>query len=294
MHSFIFIFFDYLKEILPALVIGFFLSGLIHEFIPSGWVEKTLGKKGILSVFYAALTGTILPICCWGSLPVALSFYKKGSRPGPIFAFLVATPATSVTALLVSLRLLGVKFMLFEFFAVILMGVVMGLIINKFTFSFSKREEEFCPDCNRTATQAHNKTIILKVRAVFRFAFWDMPRRIGIEMFLGVILAATVATFVPVGLWIKENLLGIFGYIFALLFGLIVYICSTGTVPLVDAFIKQGLSFGAGMTLLLVGPVTSYGTILVLKKEFGIKALLVYLGFISSSSLILGYIFSLI
>ncbi|MBL7171093.1 MAG: permease, partial [Candidatus Omnitrophica bacterium] len=36
----------YLLEILPALAIGFFLSGLIHEFIPTSLVERSLGKKG--------------------------------------------------------------------------------------------------------------------------------------------------------------------------------------------------------------------------------------------------------
>jgi len=72
------------------------------------------------------------------------------------------------------------------------------------------------------------------------------------------------------------------------------YICSTATVPLVDAFIKQGLNIGAGMVLLLAGPITSYGTIPVLKKEFGLKILSIYLLFISAGSLALGYIFSLI
>jgi uncharacterized protein len=92
--------------------------------------------------------------------------------------------------------------------------------------------------------------------------------------------------------WIRHNLTGLFGYAFALIFSLVMYICSTATVPLVDAFIRQGLSPGAGMVILLIGPVTSYGTILVLRKEFGMKILLIYLGFISLSSLFLGYIFN--
>jgi len=42
----------------------------------------------------------------------------------------VATPATSVTSLLVSYGLLGAKFVIFEFFAVITLGLVMGLVGN--------------------------------------------------------------------------------------------------------------------------------------------------------------------
>ena len=294
MEKFIFVLWHYLAEIIPALALGFFLSGLIHEFVPQTWVERNLGQKGLKAVFYATITGTLLPICCWGALPVAVSFYKKGSRLGPVLSFLVATPATSVSALLVTYKLLGLKFAIFIFFAVILMGMLIGIIGNCLTFKPAISVEEVCPHCQETAPHTHKKTFWQRMNCVLRFAFWDMPKDIGLETLLGIILAAIVATVIPVGLWIRHNLVGIFGYIFALVFGLVMYICSTGTVPLVDAFIRQGLSIGAGMTLLLVGPITSYGTILVLKKEFGMKILLVYLTFISISALVLGYLFSLL
>lgn len=294
MVNFISVLWHYSVEIIPALALGFFLSGLIHEFIPTAWIERNLGKKGLRSIFYATLTGTLLPICCWGALPVAVSFYKKGSKLGPILAFLVATPATSISALLVTYKLLGLKFTIFIFFAVILMGMLIGIIGNQLSFKPAKIAQDVCPHCEETAPHTHKKTLLKHIKSVFKFAFRDMPREIGLETLFGIILAAIVATFIPIGLWIKQNLAGLFGYIFALVFGLVMYICSTATVPLVDAFIKQGLNLGAGMTLLLVGPITSYGTILVLRKEFGVKILLIYLSFISFSSLVLGYIFSLI
>src|SRR3989338_3445018 len=101
MSQFIFILGHYLVEIIPALAVGLFLSGLIHEFVSQSWVERNLGKTGFKSIFYATITGPVLPICCWGALPVAVSFYKKGSKLGPVLSFLVATPATSISALLV-------------------------------------------------------------------------------------------------------------------------------------------------------------------------------------------------
>jgi uncharacterized protein len=293
-YNFLYSFRHYLIEILPALAVGFFLSGLIHEFIPTRWVEKALGSGGFAPVFYATIAGTILPICCWGSLPLAISFHKKGSRLGPILAFLVATPATSVSALLVSLKLLGSKFMIFEFFSVITMGLIIGIIGNNLIMPKKEKIQEFCPHCDEAGTHTHIFTFGKRIKSVFKFAFYDLPKEIGMEIFVGIILAAAVSSIVPIGAWIKQNLTGFLGYLFALAFSLLMYICSTATVPLVHAFIRQGLESGAGMVLLLAGPVTSYGTILVLRKEFGIKILLVYIGFISLSSLILGYIFSLI
>jgi len=66
------------------------------------------------------------------------------------------------------------------------------------------------------------------------------------------------------------------------------YICSTATVPLVDSLMRQGMNAGAGMTLLLIGPVTSYGTILVLRKEYGDKVLTIFLASLIFISLLLG------
>jgi len=114
-----------------------------------------------------------------------------------------------------------------------------------------------------------------------------------LELVIGIILAAVVASITPLGDLIKNHLVAGFGYLFALIFGLIMYICSTASVPLVHAFISQGLNIGAGLVLLIVGPVTSYGAILVIRKEFGFRILSVYLTVICFMALILGYIFTL-
>jgi uncharacterized membrane protein YraQ (UPF0718 family) len=42
------------------------------------------------------------------------------------------------------------------------------------------------------------------------------------------------------------------------------------------------------MTLLLIGPVASYGTILVLKKEYGLKVLFAFLAALIILSVLLG------
>jgi len=331
------VFKDYLVEVLPFLAIGFFLSGLIYEFVPSGWVEKHIGGRGIKPILYTTIAGTVLPICCIGSLPIAVSLHQKGARLGPVLAFLVATPATSVSALIVCWALLGIKFTVFIFFAVILMGFVMGIIGN---FIRYKPVSTSCPQCQQEPESAidpvcgmtvsnddlhaeydgktyhfccsHCQTAFEKepakyaaaveyvagtkerIRSVFRYAYWDMVKEIGPELLLGLVLAALVTTITPVGDFVGTHLDGGLGYPFSLFFGIAIYICSTASVPLVDALVSQGMAIGAGMVLLLVGPVTSWGALLVLRKEFGIKTLAVYLLVISAIALTLGWCFSLL
>ncbi len=339
MIEFFTVFKGYLIEVLPFLIIGFLLSGLIHEFVPTQLVERHLGGKGITPILYSTLAGTILPICCIGSLPIAVSLYQKGARLGPVLAFLVATPATSITAIMVCYGLLGLKFTVFIFFAVILMGLLMGIGGNIIKFTLHKnlanpiycKKEKFAKDpicgmnvdmnkglkieskgkyyyfcspyCQATFEKEPEKYINTKkyvkgtkerLGSVFRYAFWDMAREIGLEIFLGLVLAAVVSTITPVGEFVGNHFGGSWGYLFSLIFGLMMYICSTASVPLVHAFISQGMNVGAGMVLLLVGPVTSWGTILVLRKTFGSKILTIYLAIISVLALTFGYIFSII
>lgn len=330
MVEFFIVFKDYLIAVLPFLAIGFFLSGLIHEFVPSQWVERHLGGRGMRSIAKASLVGTVLPICCFGSLPLAVSLYQKGARLGPVLAFLVTTPATSVSALLVCYALLGAKFTVFIFFAVIAVGLIMGLIGNRLkprgpasqnrqpvrdpvcgmnVESGKAIKTEYsggtyyfcCPRCQQAFENGPEEYLVAqatnithRMRHVVRYAFVDMVKELGPELLLGLALAALVASVTPVGRLVGDYLGGGFGYMFSIIFGLLVYICSTASVPLVDAFLSQGLNVGAGMALLLVGPVTSWGTILVLRKEFGGKTLLTYLSVISTLALAFGYLFSVV
>jgi len=287
---------DYVIEIAPALAIGFFLSGLIHEFLPAEWVEKNLGGKGIRGILYATLVGAIMPVCCWGSLPIAITFHKRGASLGPVLAVLVATPATSVNALIVTGRFFGLGFAAYVFASVILMGVTVGLIGNALKLRPRTDEELTGGHCHAGAegTHAPSGGFRGRMKAVLKYAYIEMPRDIGRETLLGLVLAAAVSVVTPLGVLMRGYLVGAAAYLFSLVFGMLTYMCSTMSVPLVDAFVKQGLEIGPALVLLIVGPITSYATILVLRKQFGTRLLLIYLGSISGISVLLGLVFSIL
>lgn len=333
-------FLDYLVEVLPYLALGFFLSGIIQVCVPSNWVAKHLGGTGLRPLVFATLAGAALPICCIGSLPVAVSLHEKGARLGPVLAFLVATPATSVSALLVAYGLLGLTFTVYIFFAVIVLGLLMGIIGNRITVSIpgagkpgvkaidpvcgmevdsgkpnvisTKYEGTtyyFCCDmCRRKFTKSPaafpaacgtescscKPTTGNRFVQVLRHAFVTMPRDIGPEILLGLVLAAVVVAVTPIGRFVGDYLSGSGAYAVAIPVGIVMYTCSTASVPLVHALITQGMNAGAGMALLIVGPVTSWSTILVLRKEFGGRTLAIYLALISVLSLAAGLLYGLI
>ncbi|MDI6592100.1 MAG: permease [Patescibacteria group bacterium] len=286
-------FWHYLIEILPALVVGFLISGFVHEFISRKWIGKSLSKKGTKSIFYATLVGMALPICCDGVLPVALSFYKKGAKLGAILAFLVVTPATSIPAMLITYKLLGLEFAIFLALAVILLGLIVGVIGSLFSVN-PKKIERICEKCTLPIEKCicPQPAFPSRIKSAFKFAFREMPKEIGLELMIGLGLASLIMIIVPFGDLIRTYLAGAGGYAFAAVFGVLMYICATASVPMVQALLIKGMNVGAAMTLLLVGPITSFSTLLVIRKIFGSKILLVYLTVVLVVALLAGYTFS--
>ncbi|MBI5415482.1 MAG: permease [Candidatus Omnitrophica bacterium] len=299
LNQFFYTFVHYLRELWLILAVGFLLGGLLHQFIPAAMVERHLGEKGFRSIALASVVGVILPLCCIGTLPVALTLRRKGASLGAVLAFLVATPATSVSALVVCWKLLGFTFTVFIFFAVILIGLVMGAIGDRMKIppgdgAAFPRSGGCCEGGTDEDPASRVSSFPGGMKEVLKYAFITMPREIGAQILLGIAVASLVVVSAPIQGFIHTYLTGVVGYIFILFFGLIDYTCSTASVPLADALIKSGMSHGQAMTYLIVGPVTSYATILVVKKQFGWKILWLYLAVISGMAVLSGVFYDIL
>jgi uncharacterized membrane protein YraQ (UPF0718 family) len=288
----------YARELLFPVFLGFFFSGLIHEFLPLNFVNKYLGDDSTKSIFMATWVGALLPVCCMGSLPIAITLRKKGARLGPVLAFLVATPATSAPALLMTWKLMGPAYTFYITAVVILMGLVMGLIGNRYSApvaSKSNVHEDCCCGVKEAAespSAKDNKMTVRLMRAA-RYAFFDQPKEIGFQLLIGAVVASVIVAFAPVRDFVRVQLDGFKGYLILIAIGLIDYVCSTGSVPVANALVQSGVSAGKSLVYLLMGPITSYGTLLVIRKEFGSKILGMYLLVIAGSSILAGVLYDI-
>ena len=294
-EKFILTFLAYAQELWGPVLLGFFLSGIVFVFIPSRIVQEHLGSGGFKPILLISVIGTILPVCCFGVLPIVVTLKQKGARLGPMLAFLVTTPATSISALAVCWKLLGPLFTAYIFFAVILMGVVIGVIGNLLPYK-SKNAlasvEKCCADPKPSAAEPRSWN--QKVAGVLTHAFIVLPKEIGGELLLGVALASFLVIFDPLQNFIRQYLTGTLGYAAILISGPLTYTCSTASVPMADALLKSGMHWGQAMTYLIEGPITSYSSILVLHKEFGWKILVGYLLSVALLSLAAGLAFEFI
>ena len=285
----------YINDVAIVLIIGFLLSGIFYEFIPQSIVKKYLVKKNFFTLLSIILIGMILPICCIGSLPMAIGFRQKGVKLGNVLAFLVATPATSITAVLLTLKFFGIYFTIYLCLSVLILGFIIGILGN----IFDKKEEGLNNASNTTGidflTQfLPKKTFFEKVKSVLYYSFVYLPKEIGLEILIGLLLASFISSLNILKIFVENYLADVYGYLFSVIFGVLIYICSTASVPLVYALNQQGLSIGPSLVLLILGPLTNYATLLVVRKEFGNKVLIFYLTTIIIFSVISGYVLELI
>lgn len=86
-------------EMAPYLLLGFFIAGVLHVFVPQRFYANYLSPDNKLSVLWAALLGVPLPLCSCGVIPTAIGLRNEKASKGAIASFLIATPARQASTL---------------------------------------------------------------------------------------------------------------------------------------------------------------------------------------------------
>ena len=89
------------------LILSFLLAGLLHNFLSPDRMQRMLGNRNASSVGKAIASGTLLPICSCGVIPLGIGLYFSGAYLGPTLAFMTACPIINPAAVIMAFGLLG-------------------------------------------------------------------------------------------------------------------------------------------------------------------------------------------
>ena len=95
--------------------------------------------------------------------------------------------------------------------------------------------------------------------------------------FVGLILAGGITVLVPDDLMTRYLGGGLDSMLIMLVAGVPMYICATASTPVAAALILKGVSPGAALVFLLVGPATNITSLTVVVKILGKRATALYL-----------------
>ncbi|MBF0620389.1 MAG: SO_0444 family Cu/Zn efflux transporter [Magnetococcales bacterium] len=145
-----------------------------------------------------------------------------------------------------------------------------------------------CGDSDaETADAAKEPGFVSKTLTGLHYSFTNILDDIMPWLIVGLVGAALVATLVPSEA-LAEYGSGPMAMIVMALIGVPMYICATASTPLAAAMLHVGVSPGAILVFLLAGPATNIGTLGVVRKELGSRALIAYLVGIVGGAILLG------
>jgi uncharacterized membrane protein YraQ (UPF0718 family) len=294
-----------LLEASVYILFGMLVGGLLKVFLNPSFVADHLGTGRISSVVKAALFGIPIPLCSCGVLPAAASLKRQGANNGATTAFLISTPESGVDSMAITYALLDpimtVARPVSAFITAVAAGISENLLQSQKDEDWKRVIDRSCPidnccdgnECPPAEHAAHH-SFTEKLWAGFKFAVDDLWGDLAGWFFAGLLFAGIIAAIIPQELMSSYLGGGLHSMLIMLLVGIPMYICATASTPVAAALILKGVSPGAALVFLLVGPATNVTSLSVLFGLLGKRATVIYLVMLSLFAVLSGLVLDMI
>jgi hypothetical protein len=231
-------------------------------------------------------------------LPAAVSLRKQGASKGATAAFLISTPESGVDSISITYALMDPLMTIARPLAAFCTAVAAGLSEN--LFSYRSQTAHLIPDlrcpvdgcCDGINCDPHqhrrHHSLVEKLAAGLGYAFGDLWHDMAAWFLAGLLLAGIITVFIPDELFSNHLGSGVPAMLLMLAVGVPLYICATASTPIAAALLLKGVSPGAALVFLLVGPATNMASLTVLMGTLGKRSTAVYLAAIALCAVLIG------
>jgi len=119
---------SFARTIVPLLLIGVFVAGVLKVVIPEKFITTYVGGNRLSSNLLAVLFGVFMYFPTLVEVPMARTFLDLGMGRGPLLAYLLADPVISLPSILVISKLIGLKRLFVYVGLIIFFCTLAGLI----------------------------------------------------------------------------------------------------------------------------------------------------------------------
>ncbi len=256
-------------EMAPYVVLGLAAAVLVYAVFPKERIQNWMGKRGIGSIVKGALAGIPLPLCSCGVVPVAMTLKRSGASDGATVSFLVSEPETGPDSIAVTWALINPLMTVVRPVAALITAITTGLAVERIAPSTNVHERRTI-ETDRTQN-AWNE----RLKRSCLYVMHDFLPDIANWLVIGIVISGVLAVLIPAN-WF-ENLGSFAQMIMGVVVGVPLYICASASTPIAAVFLAKGMSPGAALVFLLVGPATNAASFLVIARELGVKTAAVYL-----------------
>jgi len=221
----------------------------------------------------------------------------QGANKGATTAFLISTPESGVDSIAITYALLDPIMTLVRPIAALVTAMGAGYLENflhwqepatKLDAPQTTVGDSCCPSEKGQSSDKHEHSLIKKIGKGLRYGLVDVWGDIALWFYIGLGVAALITVLIPDTL--MENIFGggIGSMLVMLLVGVPLYICASASTPIAAALILKGVSPGAALVFLLVGPATNVTSLSVLLKLLGKMSTIRYLLVLSVGAVLFG------
>jgi uncharacterized membrane protein YraQ (UPF0718 family) len=125
----------FVRIILPLMLGGVFIVGVIGKLLPPQWVENWLGGSGVFPSFLATVIGQIMYFATMTEAPFIHKMLGLGMGKGPALALLLTGPGMSLPNILAIIKVFGIKRGMVYVFLITILGTFVGWFTGNFIFS---------------------------------------------------------------------------------------------------------------------------------------------------------------
>jgi len=142
----------------PMLLLGLFLSGLIHVFISRQAILRWLHDDSLKSVTMSSAIGVPVPLCSCSVVPVVAEMRNKGASRSSCMSFLITAPETGADSILVTNAFFGPIVALvrpvISFITAVVAGIFCIGLIRDARDEAGASDHDHCHDCKHDHHQS--------------------------------------------------------------------------------------------------------------------------------------------
>ncbi len=277
-------------EILWALILGFFISGVIQAIVSHTEMAKLLPDDRPRSILRASLLGAASSSCSYAAVAITRSIIRKGGNFNAAMAFQFASTNLVIELGIVLAVLIGWRFTAATWAGGVIMIVLLVVLLRLF---FRRRLVE-------QATAQAEKGIPGKMEghaemdmAVTEGSLWRrLTSREGftaishyfvmdwaslwVDLIGGLLIAGALAAWVPASVWSAVFLTHhtgwakVIGPLIGPLVAMLSFVCSIGNVPLAAVLWNGGASFG-GVIAFIFADLIVLPILDIYRRYYGLK-----------------------
>jgi uncharacterized membrane protein YraQ (UPF0718 family) len=297
-------------EITWSLILGFTLSAVVQALVRRQTVTRLLGDDRPRTLALATGLGAVSSSCSYAAVALARSLFRKGASFTAAMVFEIASTNLVIELGIILALLIAWQFTLAEFIGgpimIVLVAVAFRLFVRQRIIDAAREQADKGLAGSMEGHAAMDMSIgsggSFRQRLVSREGYTSVSHIFVMEwaavirdVILGLLIAGAVGAWVPDSFWRHLFLTShplaarLWGPMIGPVISLLSFVCSIGNVPLAGVLWNGGISFG-GVVAFIFADLIIIPILVIYRKYYGTRMMLVILGIFYATMVIAGYI----